>query len=524
MPQLRPDFGYGPPTLPRGHVEPVTEILQAHFQHLVEPPPGKLAVDQEGVIQHSDQLRQRPAGAGAAKDVRPHQADRRGLALQPAQCGRPLPVGVVLSQLLFRILCAVPFLQIAHGPIDGPVGVAHVAGVGMVGLDHGLVGGREDGVGANQVLDAFIDPRPVAVHAAGTAAAGRMAGVIPPGLRRLELLVAPETQPVILVGRSGPARTDGLVGVVAVDAAKLRETASLDGVAVLGGIPGGDPVGIGRPGPYVAAATGPVEVVVGPPEGDIPIAGIHVQEGAGGEKPGRFLAPGGHVFPASQVAGFTAHAQGGRMLRSLQLDQLLPHLQDILVAGFGGALKEIQDARLVLIQIVAQGEVQRHRDVTGHAGGIAGQHVSQRKGGVAKVAAAGVAGQEGLGGGRIEGVGPFPVGQLGPHVHDGHPLPLLQPVAEEQHVILLIEEMVAGFGALRLLADVVLEEARPDGLVHLVDSAHVAPLQPHLVVAAFLVKDCIPTEVGNPRLAGEIALDGGIVGQGVHPAMGVPEP
>ena len=143
---------------------------------------------------------------------------------------------------------------------------------------------------------------------------------------------------------------------------------------------------------------------------------------------------------------------------------------------------------------------------------------------MAKVAAAGVAGQEGLGGGRIEGVGPFPVGQLGTHVDDGHPLPLLQPVAEEQHVILVIKEVVAGFGTFGLLADVVLEEARPDGLVYLVDAANVTPLQPHLVAPAFLVKDRIPTEVGNPRLAGEISLDGGIVGQGVHPAMSVPEP
>ena len=224
------------------------------------------------------------------------------------------------------------------------------------------------------------------------------------------------------------------------------------------------------------------------------------------------------------MAGFTAHTQGGRVLRRLQPYQFLADSQNVLVAGVGGALKETHDARLILIQIPAQGKVQGNRNVTGHAGGIPGQHVAQREGGVTEIAAAGVSGQEGLGGGRIEGVGPFPVGQLGTHVDDGHPLPFLQPVAEKQHVILMIKEMVAGLGPLGLLADVVLKEARPDGLIYLVDAAHLAPLQPHLVSAVFPEEDRLASEIGNPGLAREISLDGGVVGQGVHPAMGVPGP
>ena len=115
-------------------------------------------------------------------------------------------------------------------------------------------------------------------------------------------------------------------------------------------------------------------------------------------------------------------------------------------------------------------EVQRQRSVLADQVGLPDHHVAERKGGVAVVAFLVVLREEGgLGGGSVEGVVSFLVGQFAADVHHRHPLAAVDPVPERQDVVVTKELVAVVFGSLELFADVVLEEPRSDGLVDLVD-------------------------------------------------------
>ena len=78
----------------------------------------------------------------------------------------------------------------------------------------------------------------------------------------LKLIVALQANGVILLTRLLPLGTYGPMGIVTVDAAQLGVAAAAHGVGVFDRVPGGHPGGKTRPPAGVAAAAGPVDVVV----------------------------------------------------------------------------------------------------------------------------------------------------------------------------------------------------------------------------------------------------------------------
>src|SRR5262249_17304590 len=73
-------------------------------------------------------------------------------------------------------------------------------------------------------------------------------------------------------------------------------------------------------------------------------------------------------------------------------------------------------------------------------------------------------------------------------------------------------------------ADIILEEARPDRLVNLVSPSPTVALQRHAIPARRMREIRLTSPVGDRRAAGAVALDRGVSGQGIHPAVRMSRP
>ena len=130
----------------------------------------------------------------------------------------------------------------------------------------------------------------------------------------------------------------------------------------------------------------------------------------------------------------------------------------------------------------------------------------------------------GFGGGSIEGIVSFLVGQFAADVHHRDPFAAVDPVSERQDMVLAKELVAVVFGSFELFADVVLEEAGADGLVDLVDPPGVSSAEPNAEPVVGLEEGRLASEVVQGGGSREVAQDVVALGHRVHEAVRVPGP
>ena len=135
---------------------------------------------------------------------------------EPSQSDRFVAPWVFHIQPQFRISRGVarqvrvfvPLVQVLNRPVDRLVEVSQVAGVRLVGLNHGAICWAENPMRADHVLHSFVDSRHVAIHTAGPTTAVGVVRVRDTRLGRTEFLMTLNALRVVLLRRVGPARTD----------------------------------------------------------------------------------------------------------------------------------------------------------------------------------------------------------------------------------------------------------------------------------------------------------------------------
>src|SRR5262245_217875 len=123
-----------------------------------------------------------------------------------------------------------------------------------------------------------------------------------------------------------------------------------------------------------------------------------------------------------------------------------------------------------------------------------------------------------------EWIGPLAIRLLGADMNDRRPLLFVEPITKLTQVLLMIKRMRQWLRTLGLLAHVILEKPRADGLRNLVNPLASPALELHPVFAVLVVKRCPASQITDAGRAGEIALYRLLVCQCIHPSMRMHRP